>query len=131
MRAPKVQLRSRLSSEKAESMLGNRLTMEHISVIANQDVDVYKPDGKPLIFLRRKAISEDVSRDTYPILHHIGEKYKTNNRGTYAGKDMNGETIASAIVGYFNRVGGRFPFCRATAFTAQEEEKWKGLLPLV
>lgn len=38
--------------------------------------------------------------------------------------------VASAIVGYFDRQGGRFPFCRQTAFTASEVERWKDVVPL-
>jgi hypothetical protein len=35
--------------------------------------------------------------------------------------------VQSSVVGFFDRQGGRFPFCRATAFTADDLVRWKVL----
>lgn len=132
-------------------MAGKRLKREHIGLLAAGDCDVYRPDGEPLIMLRRGAVPKELSEAAFPVLHHVSERYKSANRGAYGGvprtaatrkdgskqkytkpRDADGKAIAiaSAIVGYFDRMGGRFPFCRATAFTAQEAEQWAVVVPL-
>jgi len=39
--------------------------------------------------------------------------------------------VASAIIGFYDRQGGRFPFCRATAFTAEQVKPWSTIVPLI
>ncbi len=132
--------------ENVKAFAGKRLKREHLGLIAAGDCDVYRPDGEPLIMLRRGAVPKALCDAAFPVLHHIGQNYKSDNRGSYAGaprvavqrpngsiaksRGVAGGAIASSIVGYFDRVGGRFPFCRATAFTAQEHERWLSLPPL-
>jgi hypothetical protein len=73
-------------------------------------------------------------------------KQTTNNRGMATGKGLakpfikkdgtvsksnsipSKYAVNSAIIGYFDRYP-RFPFCRQTAFTAQETAKWNALMP--
>lgn len=144
---PKVQLRSKLP--EPEKLAGMMLTNENVALLLEGDCDVFKPDGTPLLMLRRGAIPQAVRDKAYPSLHHL-RKQTTDNRGKYSGasrvydfhedgsKTTNSRTrtaegkrllVASAIVGYYDR-SGRFPFCRETAFTNKEPEKWAELLPM-
>ena len=148
-RAPIIQLRSKYG--KAEELAGKLLTERDVVVKLEGDADVYKPDGTPLCMLRRGGIPKGLSDNAYPALHEL-RKMTTDNRGIYAGatrlhaefedgsKSKNSRTrtadgkllkVASAIVGYFDRQGGRFPFCRQTAFTGKEPEQWATVMPMV
>jgi len=115
-------------------------------ILLTGDCDVYKPNGEPLLFLRRKALSEEATNAARENLSEVAQKHGTDNRSKYAGQsrvsyvDANGvksrnsrtaQVVASATIGYFNRMGGRYPFCRPTAYTASEVEKWQTIVPLV
>lgn len=147
-----VQLRTRVAN--AEALKGKQLTTRDVSIKLLGDTDVYKPDGSPLVMLRRGAIRRELSEAAYPALHKL-RNYKTDNRSAYAGAtsfrdimqgaaaekgmtqtrarraDGSRAYVASAVVGYFDRQGGRFPFCRETAFTAKETALWDTVLPMV
>lgn len=148
MSAPIIQLRSRIPSEH---LRGKLLTAADARVMLTGDVDVFKPDGTPLVLLRRGAIPVEQREHAYPALHEL-RKRTTDNRGAYAGatrmaaafddgskskntrtRDANGKrfVVASATIGYFDRQGGRFPFCRETAFTGQEPEQWATIVPMI
>ena len=149
MPAPILQLRSRVSNP--DVFRGKLVTEGDVAVKLEGDADVYKPDGQPLCMLRRGGIPAELCAQAYPALHEL-RNHKTNNRGAYAGatrtspvfadgtKSKNSYTrtpdgkvysVASAIIGYFDRQGGRFPFCRETAFTGKEPEQWKTVLPII
>lgn len=144
----KVQLRTQVVREK---FAGYRPKPSEVSLLLNSDSAVYKPNGELLCLLRRGALSGPELEQARPHLRYL-KKYKTDNRSSYQGgysghivtadgvkgrsnrtydADGKRDWVASAIVGYFDRMGGRHPYCRATAFTAQEVERWKDLIPLV
>lgn len=136
-----VQLRSRVAN--AERFAGTIPDATHVDLLLQGDVDVYRPDGQPLCLLRRGWLSAPLLEAAYPALHSL-RTARTSNRGKYAGeqriekvftdgkKSKNTHTtpVASAVVGYFDRQGGRFPYCRTTAFTANETAAWQTVLPL-
>src|SRR5574341_160669 len=90
--------------------------------------------------LRRRAVPQAITDAAFPTLSYL-KKYKTDNRGAYtgvpryqgAGSDRQSRTrdpetgeivqVSSAVIGYFDRQGGRFPFCRATAFTDRKSTR--------
>ena len=132
-----VQLRARRTY--TEKLAGRKMHREDVGILLTGDADVYRPDGSPLCFLRKGAIPEDVAEAAYPALHSL-RAYKSNNRGNYSGeqrvasyegsRNTGTSSVASAIVGYFDRQGGRHPYCRQTAFTANEVEKWNTIVPM-
>ena len=137
-----VQLRSRVAN--AEQFEAKLVTEGDVALKLEGDADVYRPDGEPLCILRRGAITDHVHALAYPALHAL-RKQKTDNRGSYTGakrtvksggssrtRDETGKTllVASAIVGYFDRQGGRHPFCRETAFTADQVQLWSTVVPV-
>lgn len=144
-----VQLRSRVP--ESEKLRGKICTPADVAVMLTGNCDVYKPDGAPLCMLRRGAIPKETLEHAYEALHEL-RKYKTDNRGAYSGagrvqatfkdgtKAKSSRTrtaegkvyqVSSAIVGYFDKQGGRFPFCRETRFTAHDVERWNTVLPMV
>lgn len=155
--APKIQLRSRVRD--IEERAGTGVSEADVSVLLTGDADVYKPDGNPLIFLRRQGLSQEACDRAYPALYPLRTRY-TDNRGTYTGRHSThqGNTglyygkrldglgtrqvralgpdgkvayVASSIIGYFERQGGRFPFCRATSFTANDVDNWHECQPMI
>ncbi len=140
-----LQCRTAVPEAQVRKLVGQHCTELHASVLLREDADVYKPDGSPLLMLRRGAIPELMRERSYPALHHL-RTYKTSNRGVYGGAGARSEKVfadgvksknthagpaASAIIGYFARQGGRHPHCRTTAFTANEVAKWTTVLPLI
>lgn len=142
MSVPRVQLRSRITG--VEKRAGGRVTDDDIALLLHNDADVYRPDGEPLLLLRRGAIPEALAEVARPIFKDVATRFGSLNRGKYAGlsrkvrvrpdgttaKTTHTEVVHSAIIGFFDRQGGRFPFCRATAFTAQEVTAWGSVVPI-
>lgn len=149
MSVPVIQLRSRMGNPDA--LRGKVLTEADVTLLLKGDADVYKPDGTPLVMLRRRAIPKPLLAQAYPTLHEL-RKQKTDNRGAYAGatrtqavfadgslsknsrtRDETGKRllVASAVVGFYDRQGGRFPYCRQTAFASKEVELWSAALPMI
>lgn len=148
----RLQLRSKVRSTDIDARAGSGVTRDDVDVLLQGDAAVYKPDGNPLVIVRRNVLSKAVVKLAYPHLHYL-RKYLTDNRGGYTGMKRVGEIqrtdgrlsrqnrtlddagniayVASAIIGYYDPQGGRFPYCRQTAFTANEVERWEAVLPLV
>lgn len=145
-----IHLKSRVSPKDVEELLGHHLDESSYDALITGDARVYKPNGDPLLILRKRAIPDDIlERAREPLL--FLKRYKSDNRGTYAGgvrvarvkadgtvsntpdyvDPLTGKTlsVASAVVGYYDRYP-RIPFCRETAFTANEVERWSNLVPL-
>lgn len=139
---PRIQLRNRVEGIAARA--GGLAVAEDFRILATGDCNIYKPNGEPLLFVRRKAIPAAIADNVRDILVRVAEEYGSNNRSKYAGssrvvrvgadgsksKNSAAASVASAVIGYIDRMGGRFPFCRATAFTANEVADWEAVVPL-
>ncbi len=139
-----VQLRSRLDPAAVAGLAGKICSESDSSLLLQGDADVYKPTGEALLMVRRGLVSPDLLDVSLPILREL-KSQTTNNRGKYSGqerintvfadgvKSKNTYTgaISSAVIGYFDRQGGRYPYCRATVFTADQVAKWQAVLPLI
>jgi hypothetical protein len=138
-----IQLRSKVPAQEAKAFLGRMIDEGSFDVLLTGDAVVYKPNGQKLCALRKNVLSDDllsVSDKALDVIKH----QSTNLRGTYAGgvrvkREMpdgsvksvtvdpetgNEMHVASSIAGYYDR-NPRFPFCRETAFTADEVVLWK------
>lgn len=143
MSAPRVQLRSRVLG--VEKRAGAPIVDHDIALVLRNDCDVFKPNGEPLLLLRRGVIDTALADTVRDPLSMAARKYGSNNRSKYAGltrvlkvdidgrkhKNSHTERVDSSIIGYFDRQGGRFPFCRETVFTSREVEAWASVVPLV
>lgn len=149
-----VQLRGRVPEEEIAKRAGAKALRSELAVeLGEADVDVYMPNGQPLVKLRRRAISAELCEQALPGLRLAAQKYSSNLRSRYGGgaygprrKDDGSYTTnsysidpvthealmtESAVAGYFDRVGGRWPFCRTTAFTDQHVREWTDILPMI
>ncbi len=149
-RVPVIMLRAKVSDASIAKRKTTPITDDDYFTVLTGDCDVYRPDGQPLCLLRKGAISKSHTELARGHLSHLATKYGSDNRGSYAGystrqyatstgkhqtrtTDSEGKnvTVPSAIAGYFEPQGGRFRFCRETAFVANEVERWNDVLPLV
>lgn len=112
----------------------------------DEDVDVFKPDGQPLISLRKKALSRDAVGKAWTVLKNIRIS-PSNMRGTAGGRATEkwvrddgtptglvrvprGWETNSYIVGYFERTV-RMPYCRSCAWNLDNPDKFEKLLPMI
>lgn len=139
-----VNLTYQMPDEEQEALGGILLGDDSFDQLIEEDADVFKPDGSPLVKFRRGALSQIVCKAAYETLREAATP--TDNRG-FAGGEVdpnrarNGDAIGSktrtryhekrkdgalsnvqranivnsGIVGYFDR-NPRFPYCRLTAF---------------
>lgn len=128
--------RNALPPDYVAQMEGKFVTEKDISLLVTGPTKIVKPNGDPLLVFLPKAIPAELREQAYPILHTLKNSY-TNNRGMAAGgarvKGPSSRTYAkqvdSAMIGASDPQGQR-RYCRLTAWTGKETEKWHGLFPL-
>jgi hypothetical protein len=140
----KIQARSRVPLEKVEARYGTHATKDDYDVLLTGDCKVYGPKGELICVYLKGALDEELAEEAYPSFHSLRTK-KSDNRGNYAGQSkravavkedgtasstLRSKSVRSSIIGYFDRYP-RIPFCRQTAFTAKEVDKWESCLGLV
>lgn len=131
-----LRVRNRVSAEEMEAKVGKRLLPEDVDVILTGPAKVLSPEGKILCVYLPKSISPELRETVYPTLHSLRNSY-TSNRGNASGsqrvqgasKRSYALAVDSAIIGSFDRTGPK-QYCRLTAWTGRETEKWTGLFPL-
>lgn len=120
--------RSELPDAAVEAMVGKRVEQEHYAAHLTGNVALLTPTGKLAARLISGAIPQDIADDVRPWLRSLRKK-QTNNRGDYAGvkprrrvrsdgtlsKNAESATVPSAVAGFLDRMGGRFPYCRPCA----------------
>lgn len=148
-RTPKqIHLKWQLPKEQWNSLLGVKLAEDSAyDFLVEEDADVYTPEGEILFQFRKKIIPANLASQAFDVLKEI--KTVTRNRGVAAGniykkvpwvrKDgslsntiqvpKGGEAISN-IIGYFDRYA-RTPYCRQTAFNANQPEGWAKVLPFL
>lgn len=133
-----LRLRTRISREELERKRGKIVTDEDYNVLLTRAARVLEPSGQPLLIYLPRAIPEELREATVDTLSSL-KSLKTSNRGLASGtrrvrrgkgtKWQEAKPIASAIIGAFDPMGQK-QFCRLTAWTGQETEKFRGLWPL-
>lgn len=138
-----IHLKSKVKQADAKrEYLGKMLDENSYDALLTGGGRVYKPNGDLLCVLIKKAVKEEIWRAAFPALHWM-KRMTTDNRGAYSasptltptlkdgtqGKQTRADKVSSIVVGYYDR-SPRFPYCRQTAFTANEVEKWETLVPL-
>jgi hypothetical protein len=129
-------LRTKISKRELEQKIGKILTDDDYNVLLHRDTKVLMPDGRPLCIYRKRAIPEEVLDVTYPTLHEL-RHLQTDNRKDASGmpKLIRGKTtvtpqaVSSGILGAFDPTP-RYQYCRLTAWTGKEMEKYRGLWPM-
>lgn len=130
-----LRLRSRVDPKALEPMVGRIVTDNEYDTLLTGPCRVLKPDGKPLAVYLPGALTEQRLNETYGTLHSL-KSMETDNRrlasGTKPIRDGTRERsklVASAIIGSFDP-SPRFNYCRLTAWSGKEVEKFGALAPL-
>lgn len=133
-----LRIRNELSEDIVKSMMGKLPTEAEYPVLLNGAARVLKPNGDLLCVYVPRAISEELLQSSYEVLHGL-KKMQTTNRGLASGtrrydrykgsSRTESKPISSAIVGAFDKGASR-TYCRLTAFTGRETEKFASLFPL-
>jgi hypothetical protein len=133
-----MRLRTRVAPEVLETMKGKICTDAEYDVLITGTAKVLKPDGKPLAIYLPGALPDDITTATYPTLHSL-KAMETDNRGLASGTQRakyfdastrsRSKLVPSAIVGSFDP-GGAYRYCRLTAWSGKEMDKYRDLFPL-
>ena len=87
-----------ISDKEANDLEGHHLGEEHYDTLVEEDADVYKPNGEPLVRFRRRVIPQEKCDKAREGLK--GAAKKTDNRGAAAGmfdKDRFPDSYAEKI----------------------------------
>jgi hypothetical protein len=132
-----LRIRSRVSGAELDDKIGKVCTDDDYNVLLTRDTLVRKPDGTILCIYRKHAFPPALLEASYPTLHSLRSE-KTTNRGLasgtprvrmYAGSRTYTKPTSSAIIGAYNR-SSPYHFCRLTAWTGRETERFAELRPL-
>lgn len=131
----RVQLRAAAPPEVVKTYIGQQARAEHASIVLTGDAAVYKPNGDPLCFFVKGAVSPEARDKAFPFFDAI-RSYKSMNRGAYAGgrhtrlkedgtvsNTQTANPVRSSVAGFLDRYP-RTPFCRESAFSSQYPELW-------
>lgn len=142
------------SQEDMRERAGTYVDRSDYDYLINDDCNAYTEDGEPLFFFRKNRISGDLCLSAYKVLRKAanpsrnrgpagGEIRKRDQRhvktekgwkrikfdGTIANTSES-NLVNSGIVGYFDR-NPRFPYCRQTAWFADNFEKFSTAYPFI
>jgi hypothetical protein len=135
MSMTELRMRSKLAPELMEQQVGRMLRPEDVDVQLRGPSRVLKPDGQPLCVYLPGALN-DLREQAWEILHTLKGSY-TSNRGyasgservSGAGKRTYARAVDSAVLGAMDPAGPQ-QYCRLTAWTGKENERWRALFPL-
>ncbi len=128
--------RNKLDEASLKPKLAKILQPSDVDILLTGPVRVLKPDGSPLCVYVPGGISPEIKHEAAPILGLLKGSY-TNNRGMASGGErISGggqrtyaRAVDSAIAGAWEAHGPK-QFCRLTAWTGNEMDKYVGLFPL-
>lgn len=144
----RLQLKSGRPDSEVDALAGTFLGHEHYDWLIEEDAEVRRPDGTPLLIFRKKAVPEELAGTALKALRGAA---RGAQRGIAGGRDPESgkarirklardgklsktnypaHETPSGIVGYFDRYP-RVPFCRTTAFVIHHGERFAAALPYV
>jgi len=147
-----------LTDEEVKVLAGKFLTDLHYDLLIRDDCDVLRPDGTTLLMYRSHAFTMEECIAAHAGLReaalpsynrgiaagnrppdrdnvlaneaHTGSRYRRIKKDGTLAKTTEAPTVASGIVGAWDR-NPRTPYCRLTAFTMANPEKFAAALPLI
>jgi hypothetical protein len=135
--AVQLRVRSKIHPDELEAKRGKVLAEDDYNVKLTGPTDVYGPDGKLFAKYMPGAL-KPLMEASYETLHSL-KTLETNNRGLASGTPRMGSVagsrwnyaapVKSAILGAFDPKTPR-NYCRLTAWTGREAERFGGLVPL-
>jgi len=129
-----LRIRTKVADEVMRDLIGTPVTPDLIGAKLEGPARVLKPDGKPLCVYLPGAARE-VADATFDEFSRI--RNQNTNRGYASGskrvpvpgsKRSVALPVSSEILGSFDPLG-RLQYCRLTAFTAKQVERWTHLQP--
>ena len=129
-------IRSKVAPEEMDKKIGRIVKDEDYNVLLTGPTKVLLPNGEPLCVYLPGAVPREVTDEHYPVLHPI--QSLSDSRGNASGslpaqrkKQFVYRGVPSTILGAIEPMGGgRFPYCRTTAWTGQNTDLFKTLYPL-
>jgi hypothetical protein len=100
----------------------------------DEDAIAYKPDGSVLFRLVKNVVSYDLLDLAWTNLRWGGTPVRNSSRGRSVGRgdpQHQDQSTTEKIAGYFDRQGGRFPYCRKTSWTREHWEQFEYAAPYV
>jgi len=132
-----IRVRTRIPQEELEEKKGKILTDDDYNVLVTGPARVFSPEGKLIAVYRPNTLPAELLEEKYAVLHSL-KSYETNNRGLASGSvrvaregssRSSAKSVASAIIGAYDAKMPKM-YCRLTAWTGKELDKWESLLPL-
>lgn len=96
------------------SQLGKFLDDRHFDEVIREPIDLYKPDGSPLLLFRPGILENHVCESARPSFRKAGTK-QSGHRGYQGG-----------IIAYYDK-----PTCRLTEFNGSDLRGWSRILPYI
>jgi Oxygenase domain of the 2OGFeDO superfamily len=133
-----LRIRSKITPDELQAKVGKVCTDDDYNLLLTRDTLVRKPDGSVLCVYRRAAFPPELLAASYPTLHALRAFHGTNNRGLaagtprvrqFAGSRTYTKNVSSQILGAFE-ARNPYRFCRLTAWTGRETERFAELAPL-
>lgn len=138
MNFTELRVRSKIHPDQLEAIKGKVLADTDYDVLLKGPTKVFLPDGRLMAQYLPGYFDAEHMNTFYEELHFL-KRYETTNRGLASGtpreKNFEDSTrtyslpVASAIVGAVDP-GGQKRYCRLTAFTGRETERYSSLIPL-
>ena len=135
MQLTELRVRTRAPKAELDKKVGKILTEKDVSVLLTGPTRVVGPNGAPLIIFLPRVTSYALADTHYPALHAIQDN--TDNRGHASGsrrikvhRQNRANRVKSTIIRNFDPAGGRFPYCRTTAWTGKNTEQFRSMYPL-
>ena len=135
MQLTELRVRSRTPKAELDRKVGKIVTADDYDVLLTGPTKLVAPGGQPLAIYLPGAIPPNMGNAHYPALHEI--RALTDNRGLASGsraikvhRQRRANLVASTIIGNFDPAGGRFPYCRTTAWTGKNTQQFRALYPL-
>ena len=154
-----IKLDKELTNEDADKFSGEWADDSMYDTLVEEDADVYKPNGEPLLIFRKNIIPIDICRQAWANIRDASQM--TNARGIAGGKLKESEMakyhaiqtgdytmqqvrardgklsnrtranpVNSGVIGYMDKAGA-FPYCRTTAYNLKNPEKFEQALPFI
>lgn len=83
-----IKLISSLTDEYISSLSGRKLDESYFDLLVDEDTDIYKPNGDPLIKFRKSVVNPTLCAEAYLALRSVPEQFSNTNRGMAAGIDL-------------------------------------------
>lgn len=145
--AERLEVRTAYSPQDCQQFVGQLLTPAHYDRLLTRDADVFDADTGAVVLRFRKSVLEAAGcRQAWRQLRQLDTK--TGNRGLAIGKGLMRNrrladgtasktrevprelAVRSNVIGFYDRYT-RTPFCRQTAFNANQPEGFRLVLPFL